>query len=768
MRRLWPQGSLFHKYFAYFVLLVGGALLASTATDLYFSHKERRAALVTLQREKALGAAVRIEQFVKDIERQIGWTVLPNASDGSTPDQRYLELLKLLRQVPAITDASWLDASGREQVHASRVSLDRVGSGRDRSGDRVFREPKPGQPYFGPVYFRKDTEPYVTIAVAPGPDGEGVTVAEVNLKLVWDLVARIGIGRTGHAYVVDGRGQLVSHPDISRVLKKTDLSSLPQVRSALAGSMPLGDGLKDPGPARDLEGNAVLTAHAPIAELGWLVFVEQPLSEAYAPLHASVRRSGLLLLAALALSVLASLLLAQRMAMPIRALQQGAARIGAGELDHRMDVSTGDELGQLAGELNRMAARLRESYGDLERKVAVRTQELELANQAKTRFLRAASHDLRQPIHALGLFVDQLSARAQDQETRRIATLAGVAVTNLQDLLDAVLDISRLDAGVIAPVTANFAIDSLLQRLDAAFAPSAKEKGLRFRVVPSRLFVYSDPVLLERILLNLAANAVHYSERGGIVIGCRRGGDRVRILVCDTGIGIPAEQQQSIFEEFYQVAAQGRDHAQGLGLGLAIAARLARLLGCRIEVASRPGRGSTFAVEVPRGVQPPTQAPAAPAPDATDSLSGALVLVVDDDAPIRDAMHTLLTQWGCTAATAANGEEAIAVLRRLERVPDAILADYRLNGEETGAQVIRRLHAVARTEIPAALITGDAAPESLHEAQASGYPVLAKPVAPAKLRALTAHLASASRKRPAPGAGKAQAAADRPPAPTGS
>ena len=413
-------------------------------------------------------------------------------------------------------------------MHVSRVSLDRVGSGLDRSGDRAFREPKPGQPYFGPVYFRKDTEPYTTVAVAPGLDGEGVTVAEVNLKLVWDLVARIGIGRTGHAYVVDGRGQLVSHPDISRVLKKSDLSQLPQVRSALAGSTPPGDGLKDPGPAQDLQGNAVLTAHAPIAELGWLVFVEQPLSEAYAPLHASMRRSGLLLLVALALSVLASLFLARRMALPIRALQQGAARIGAGERDHRMNVSTGDELGQLAGELNRMAARLRESYGDLERKVAERTQRFEPAHQAKARFLRAASHDLRQPIHALGLFVDQLSARALDQETRRIATLAGVAVANLQDLLDAVLDISRLDAGVIAPVSANFAIDSLLQRLDAAFAPSAKEKGLRFRVVPSRLFAYSDPVLLERILLNLAANAVHYSERGGIVIGCRRGGDRVR------------------------------------------------------------------------------------------------------------------------------------------------------------------------------------------------------------------------------------------------
>ncbi len=234
---------------------------------------------------------------------------------------------------------------------------------------------------------------------------------------------------------------------------------------------------------------------------------------------------AVLLLIALALAVLASLALARRMAMPIRALQQGAARIGAGDLDHRMEVKTGDELQSLAEEFNRMAARLCKSYAGLERKVAERTQELELANQARSRFLRTASHDLRQPLHALGLFIAQLNERVQDPETRRIAGQSGVAVTALQELLDAILDISRLDAGVISPEVADFGIDSLLERLDTAFAPSAAEKGLRLRIVPSRLCVRSDPVLLERILLNLAANAVRYTQRGGIAIGCRRRGD---------------------------------------------------------------------------------------------------------------------------------------------------------------------------------------------------------------------------------------------------
>ncbi len=741
----WAQGSLFHKYFAYFVLLVSFTLLASEATGLYFSYRETRSALFTLQREKALGAAVRIGQFAKDIERQIGWTTLPYPKGDHSLDQRYLELLKLIRQVPAITHASWLDASGHEQLRVSRLTMDRIGSDIDRSGDPAFHQPKPERPYFGPVYFVKETEPYMTVAVATDTYDGGVTVVEVNLKFVWDLISRIGIGKTGYAYVVDRRGQLLSHPDISTVLQKSDFSSLPQVRSALADITRPSAGSQNHSTGRDPLGNPVLAAHAPIAGLDWMVLVEQPLTEAYAPLYSALGRTGLLLLIAFPLAVLASLGLARHIAMPVRALQQGAARIGAGAFEHRMEVKTGDELQALAEELNRMAARLCRSYKGLERKVAARTRELELANQARSRFLRAASHDLRQPMHALGLFVAQLRERVREPEARQIADQAGVAVSALQELLDAILDISRLDSGVISPEVTDFGINQLLERLSTAFAPSAIEKGLRFRVVPSRLFVRSDLVLLERILLNLVANAVRYTQRGGIAIGCRRHGNRVRILVCDTGIGIPAEQQQSIFQEFYRVAYSERDH--GLGLGLAISARLARLLGCGIEVTSRPGKGSVFAVEVPRGQRAQTPALTAPAVGASNSLRGALVLIVDDDALVRDAMRSLLMQWGCEVVDAADGEEAVVALERLDRLPDALICDYRLPGEENGIQIIRRLCAVAGTAIPAALISGDAAPESLREIKTSGFPLLAKPVAPAKLRALIEYLVSASHSR---------------------
>jgi CheY-like chemotaxis protein/two-component sensor histidine kinase len=419
-------------------------------------------------------------------------------------------------------------------------------------------------------------------------------------------------------------------------------------------------------------------------------------------------------------------------------------------------VNTGDELDALGAELNRMAERLRESYTGLERKVAERTHELDLANQARSRLLRAASHDLRQPLHALGLFVAQLGERAGDPQTLRIAEQAGVAVTALQELLDAILDISRLDAGMTTAKVTDFGIDTLLDHIDVAFGPGAREKGLRWRVVQSRVCVRSDPLLLERILLNLAANAVRYTAKGGILIGCRRRGEDVRILVCDTGIGIAPEQQQAIFHEFYQIANAQRDGRQGLGLGLAIAGRLAHLLGSRIEITSRPGKGSVFAVEVPLGQRPAAAALAAPAVRLADSLGGRLVLIVDDDALVRDAVGSLLAQWGCEVALAANGDEAVAALAQRDRLPDALLCDYRLAGGETGIEVTRRLHAVAGIEIPAALVSGDIAPESLREAKASRYPVLPKPVAPAKLRALIEHLAAASPTHRGPAEGESQ------------
>jgi signal transduction histidine kinase len=373
------RAGLARKYLLILVTLVASALLASGAIQIYASYNENKEALITLQREKASGAASRIETFVREIESQLAWTAQPVlVAPAAAIEQRRLDTGRLQKQVPAITEVSHLDAAGREQLRVSRLAMDVVGSRTDYSGDPKFQVAKTGKTYFGPVVFRKDSEPYMTIALRQS--GGGVTVAEVNLKFIWDVVSQIKVGKAGLAYVVDRGGALIAHPDISLVLQKTSLAGLAQVKSVLA-NVP---GDTEITIARSLKGRDVLTAHSVIAPLGWVVFVEQPLEEAFAPLRASVYRTAVLIAAGIVLAVVASAVLARRLARPIQALQASAAQIGAGELDHHITIRTGDELESLAEEFNRMTARLRESYVTLEQKVEDRTRELSEALEQQT------------------------------------------------------------------------------------------------------------------------------------------------------------------------------------------------------------------------------------------------------------------------------------------------------------------------------------------------------------------------------------------------
>jgi signal transduction histidine kinase/HAMP domain-containing protein len=374
-----PRWRLFGKYAAFIIALVSAALLASGGVSVYFSYRENQEHLVTLQREKSLAAATRIEQYISDIEHQLGWTALPQVGTGANPvEQRRYEYLKLLRQAPAITEVVWIDASGREQLRVSRLAMDVVGSATDFTKDPKYAGVTAGKTWYSPVYFRKETEPYMTISRPAGGAGGGITIAEVNLKFVWEVVSRIQIGSAGLAYVVNSDGTLIAHPDISLVLQKTDLFKLAHVAAAARGE---GEGAPI---ARNLKGEEVLTAHAGIPTLNWTVFVELPLAEAFAPLYASILRIGLLLLAGLVLSMLASVYLARLMANPIRALQEGAARIGAGNLDQRIEVHTGDELEALSEHFNKMASDLKAFYAGLERKVEERTAELKESLEQQT------------------------------------------------------------------------------------------------------------------------------------------------------------------------------------------------------------------------------------------------------------------------------------------------------------------------------------------------------------------------------------------------
>ncbi|MBK6336256.1 MAG: response regulator [Betaproteobacteria bacterium] len=354
----------------------------------------------------------------------------------------------------------------------------------------------------------------------------------------------------------------------------------------------------------------------------------------------------------------------------------------------------------------------------------------EAADRAKSRFLAAASHDLRQPLHALGLFAAALGQRSHEPESmaivERIKTLAG----SLGALFSSLLDVSKLEAGIVVAAPRDVALAPLLERIANDFAPEALDQGLDLLVLPTRRVVRSDPLLLERILRNLVANALKYTQRGGVLVGCRPRGGGVSIEVWDTGPGIPPAEQSRIFEEFYQIGNAERDRAKGLGLGLAIVRRLADLLGHRVELASRPGRGSVFRVQVPRASGDVADAP--PGVDApATTLTGRRILVVDDEVAVRDGMCDLLAAWGCRAEAFAGPAEVPPDTLP----PDAMIVDYRLVGSVDGLAAIAELRARFGRDLPAILISGESSSAHLARIDASGIPLLHKPVPPAKLRA---------------------------------
>ena len=366
------RGRLFQKYVGAIVLLVSGVLLASGLVQVYFAYGENESVQLRLQEEKAAAAAATLQRFTSDVVRDMTWTQQPEwVPEILSLDRRQDDYARLLRQVPAITELTYLDPAGHEQLYLSQVATNRRAADTDFAASPQFRLPRPDQPYFGPVYYRDGSEPFMTVAVAePGATG-GVTVAEVSLRFLWDVILPIKIGPAGYAYVVDAQGDLLAHPDLSLVLKKTNLAGLRQVQAALADPAH-----PDAAVVRDPSDRAALSAYHAIVPPGWTVFVEQPLQQALAPLYASAQRTALLLLVGVGLSVLLSLVLARKMVGPIRALQASAARIGAGALDERIAVRTGDELEALADEFNQMTARLHESYRHLEDRVVERTQEL--------------------------------------------------------------------------------------------------------------------------------------------------------------------------------------------------------------------------------------------------------------------------------------------------------------------------------------------------------------------------------------------------------
>lgn len=376
---------------------------------------------------------------------------------------------------------------------------------------------------------------------------------------------------------------------------------------------------------------------------------------------------------------------------------------------------------------------------DLVHELTLQKEAAENANLAKSRFLAAASHDLRQPMHALNLYhgaMENVELSAQAQTLLSYARQCAVA---MDDMFSVLLDMSRLDAGAVTPNLGIFAVNQLLERIRVEFEPPAREKGLDLRVIPSKRFIRTDPALAERIVRNLVSNAVRYTHRGKVLVGCRKCGQVLRLLVLDTGVGIPQDKQQAVFEEYFQLSNPERDRTKGLGLGLAIVNRVSNLLGAPIQLQSEPGRGSMFSVDfecddnfAPEPEAQDTQAA------GVDDLAGRLIVVIDDEAAIRAAVSTLLSQWGCRVVAAATGDDAVLQLAAYPTPPDVIVCDYRLRGTENGLDAIEKVRMEFCVDVPALLVTGDTAPDRILEIREGGFPVLHKPLQPDELRAAVA------------------------------
>ncbi|MGX1053263.1 two-component system NtrC family sensor kinase [Bradyrhizobium japonicum] len=450
---------LFTKYVALFVAVVAIALLANGLFEVFFYYREHKAALIRVQHEQAEAAAAKIGQFVKEIESQLGWTTQLPWSAGSI-EQRRFDAQRLLRQVPAITELAQVDATGKERLRVSRLAMDAIDSGIDLSADPKFTEAVAHKVYYGPVYFRRESEPYMTLALAGARKDAGVSIAEVNLKLIWDVVSQIKVGEHGQAYVVGPEGRLIAHPDISLVLRNTDMSGLAQVRAAQAGGGTISDALPE---ARNIQGQKVLTASAPIEPLHWTMLVELPVEEAYAALYASLQRLAIVLLAASIFAVLAGIFLARRMVGPIQALRSGAERIGGGDFSQRISIRTGDELEGLADQFNDMGGRLQESYAGLENKVEQRTAELRQSlndlRAAQDRLIQTEklaslgqltagiAHEIKNPLNFINNFsavstelIDELNETLQSvsfegKSKEEVDELTGMLKSNLEKVV---------------------------------------------------------------------------------------------------------------------------------------------------------------------------------------------------------------------------------------------------------------------------------------------------------------------------------------------
>jgi two-component system, NtrC family, sensor kinase len=612
-----PHRRLIWKYTAVVVTLVAAAIVSVGLTELYFSYQDSKRALTGVERDKASSAATFVEQLMQDILRQLEAVAQPTDRNGAAGlTERNQDFIRLLEREELVSQLSYLDSTGKEQVRTHPLEIDRIGRGTDLSRSPEFVRARAEERYLGRVYFKRGSQPHMTISVAEVAPGRGVVVAEIDLGFLRQVMDRARIGTAGYAYAVDSRGVLVAHPDTDLVLRHTSFAGLPQVQAALRA------GEREPVDAattgQDPDGTKVLTAYQTIESLSWHVFVEEPLSDAFAPLTSAIWRAALLLVAFLLFAIVTSVLLARRLVRPIESIQAAAARIGSGALDQRIEAVSHDELGALAEEFNRMAARLEESYSNLEQKVQERTRELatalgaldeksrelETVSRHKSEFLANMSHELRTPLNAIIGFSQVLRERLFGEVNEKQAEYLDDIINSgnhLLALINDILDLSKVEAGQIELELAPFSLREALERGVVMVREQATNDGVHIGIsaAPDVDVVTGDERRIRQVIFNLLSNAVKFTPAGGAVdVRARQVNGEVRVSVADTGPGIAPEDHKRIFDEFQQTEA-GIEQREGTGLGLALSKRLVELHGGRIWVESEFGKGSTFVFALP-------------------------------------------------------------------------------------------------------------------------------------------------------------------------
>jgi signal transduction histidine kinase len=607
------RGRLLRHYFLISVLSIAGGMIASGLLEIYFRYQESVDQLAFQQREAANVAALKIQTFIHDIETAMkAATKYQNAGGQEIMADYEFELKKLFYLAPAITEASVIGIDGIALAHISRSRAVSADAKENVFVSPAFQSALQGQPYFGSVYFVRESEPYITVALPiERYTGRvvGVLQAEMNLKYVWEVVSAIKQGRAGYAYAVTRAGDLIAHPDMSMVLQHRNVAQLNQVKAAFQPA--LGVTQTKAVVADNLSGDKVFSSYALIPNLDWAVIVEQPVGEAYEPLYGSMLRTSSLVLVGLVVALLASLFVARRVLGPLELLRKGTERIGGGDLDFRLNIKTGDEIEVLADEFNKMTEHLSEAYTGLERKVVERTQELTAANdklaeasKLKSRFLANVNHELRTPLSSIIGYARLLRRETETQ-------ISPVQRGNFEDLLrnaerllgliDSLLDFATIESGKMEIKVEPVKIDALVQEAAAIVEPMLSANSVRIiRDIPPDIAPFhTDREKLRQILLNLLGNAVKFTDRGEIRVSAYQQNGDFRLAVADTGIGIDRADMNRIFEEFDRGRLTSNRKYRGTGLGLAIVKRLVDVLGGSIAVESEAGKGTTFTVTLP-------------------------------------------------------------------------------------------------------------------------------------------------------------------------